>query len=70
MPSKLISINTIKTLIDSFSSPKKPKADSYERVNKMINCTIAGKGRRRAGKAGSPRDIEDRDKNTVAWYTS
>ena len=31
---------------------------------------MAGNGISRTGSAGIPRDIEDREKKTVVWYTS
>ena len=69
-PSRLMSINTKKMLKLSDSSPKIPIADSYIKVKKMKHWTMAGKDISRTGSAGIPRDIEDREKKTVVWYTS
>lgn len=56
--------------MDSRSSPKNPTADSYPKRSRIANWMKAGRGKRRVGMAGSPSDIEDRERNTVAWYTS
>ena len=69
-PSRLISVNTKKMLRLSDSSPKIPMADSYINVKKMKHWMMAGNGISRTGSAGIPRDIEDREKKTVVWYTS
>ena len=45
-------------------------ADSYIKAEKIINWMIAGKGISRAGSAGIPRDIDDRERKTVVWYTN
>ena len=45
-------------------------ADSYIRVKKTRHWMMAGKDISRTGSAGMPRDIADREKKTVVWYTS
>ena len=65
-----MSINTKKMLRLSDSSPKIPMADSYIKVKKTKHWMMAGKGISRTGSAGIPRDIADREKKTVVWYTS
>lgn len=47
-----------------------PRADSSARVVRTTACKTAGRGRSRAGKGGRPNEMEDRERNTVAWYTS
>ena len=65
-----MSINTKKMFKLSDPSPKNPMADSYIKAEKIINWMIAGKGISRAGSAGIPRDIDDRERKTVVWYTN
>ena len=65
-----MSVNTKKMLKLSDSSPKNPIADSYIKAKKIINWTIAGKDISCAGSAGIPRDIDDRERKTVVWYTN
>ena len=65
-----MSVNTKKMLKLSDSSPKNPMADSYIKVKKITDCMIAGKGISHAGSAGIPRDIDDRERKTVIWYTN
>ena len=36
----------------------------------MMDWIIAGNGISRAGSAGIPRNIDDRERKTVVWYTS
>jgi hypothetical protein len=69
-PSRLMRVNTRKMLRLSESSPKIPMADSYIKVMKMKHWTMAGKDISRTGSTGIPRDIADREKKTVVWYTS
>lgn len=51
----------------SWSSAKIPTADSYASVNKITSWTMAGSGRSRVGRGGIPKDMEERDINTVVW---
>ena len=69
-PSRPMRVNTKKMLRLSDSSPKIPMADSYIKTKKMKHWMIAGKDISRTGSAGIPRDIADREKKTVVWYTS
>lgn len=69
-PSRLISVNTKKMLKLSDSSPKSPTADSYIKAKNIRHWVMAGKDINRTGSAGIPRDIADREKKTVVWYTS
>lgn len=70
MPSRLTRINTIIILIPSDSLVKIPTEDSNAKIRSIADCRSAGSGRRRVGRAGIPREIEDREKKTVVWYTS
>lgn len=70
MPSRLIRTNTNRILGPSESELKNPTAASKLKVVNMIPCKMAGRERSRAGKGGMPRDMEDRDRKTVVWYTS
>jgi len=63
----LMSVNTKDILIASESIGKKPWADSIKSKEKMMVCMMAGKGRRRAGSTGRPKEMEDRERKTVAW---
>ena len=44
-----------------------PMPDSSERSNNMKNCTIAGRDNNRSGRGGIPREIDERERKTVAW---
>ena len=70
MPSMLIRRNTKEKLNPCESSLKIPAADSMANRVRISACTNAGAGRSLAGRGGSPREIEEREKNTVVWYTS
>lgn len=70
IPSILTSKKTRKKLAPSELSPKIPTALSYTRVNRMTSCVTAGIGSSLSGRGGQPREMEDREKNTVNWYTS
>lgn len=60
-------IKTNMILRPSWSSAKIPTADSYASVNKITSWTMAGSGRSRVGRGGIPKDMEERDINTVVW---
>jgi len=66
----LMSKKTRKKLTPSELSPKIPIALSYTRVNRMASCITAGTGNSFSGSGGQPREMEDRERNTVNWYTS
>ena len=70
IPSMLTSEKTRKKLAPSELSPKTPIALSYTSVNKMMSCVAAGTGSSLSGSGGNPREMEDRERNTVTWYTS
>ena len=70
IPSMQMSRKTIKKLTPSELSPKIPTALSYVRVNSITSCVTAGAGSSFSGIGGQPREMEDRERNTVAWYTS
>jgi hypothetical protein len=66
----VIGKNTNEKLAPSASALNMPRPLSYISISKITTCIIAGAERRRAGRAGSPSDIEDRERNTEVWYTS
>lgn len=70
MPSRLISRKTVAILSPFESSWKNPTADSTARASRITPWKIAGRGNKAGGRGGSPIDIDDREKNTVVWYTS
>jgi hypothetical protein len=70
IPSMLMSKKTRKKLAPSELSPKIPTALSYARVNRITSCVTAGAGSSFSGSGGQPREMEDRERNTAAWYTS
>ena len=70
IPSMLTSKKIRKKLAPSELSPKIPIALSYPRVKRMASCMIAGAGSSFSGSGGKPREMEDRERNTVTWYTS
>jgi hypothetical protein len=68
MPSRLISRNTVVMLhASSASAGKTPTADSNARRRRIPAWMIAGRGRRRAGRGGTPIEIDDRERKTVVW---
>lgn len=70
MPSRLISRNTVTMLHASFaegSDGNMPTVDSNVRVRNMITWIIAGREMSRVGRAGTPREMDDRERNTVVW---
>ena len=67
MPSILINRNTRPKANPSELSGITPTPDSKARVTNITSCTIAGRGSKRDGKGGRPKEIDDRDKKTVAW---
>jgi hypothetical protein len=73
IPSRLMRMNTITmppTPSFAFEPSKMPTADSSVRVSRMTAWVIAGRGRNRVGSAGTPREMEERERKTEAWYTS
>lgn len=67
IPSRLMRINTIimpQTPSSAFEPSKMPTADSSARVSRMKAWIIAGRERKRVGRAGNPREIEDRERKT------
>ena len=70
IPSMLISKKTRKKLAPSELSPKIPTELSYVRVKRITSCITAGIGNSFSGSGGQPTEIEDRERKTVAWYTS
>ena len=70
IPSMLTSKKTRKKLAPSELSPKIPIALSYTRVNRITSCMTAGAGSSFSGSGGNPKEMEDRERNTVTWYTS
>lgn len=70
IPSMLMSKKTRKKLAPSELSPKIPTELSYVRVKRITSCIIAGTGNSFSGSGGQPAEIEDRERKTVAWYTS
>jgi hypothetical protein len=66
----LIKVNTVMMLSASDSAEKNPTADSNVNISRIRACRMAGRGSKRDGRGGMPIDIEDREKNTVIWYTS
>jgi hypothetical protein len=67
MPSRLMRRKTRMILGPFDSEGKNPTADSKVKVSSMADWRNAGSDSRRAGRGGSPIDIEDREKNTVVW---
>ena len=65
MPSMLMSKKTRPNANPSILSGTNPMADSRDSANNITACTIAGSGKSRAGRAGRPIVMEDRDKKTV-----
>ena len=70
IPSMLTNKKTRKKLAPSELSPNTPTALSYVRVNKITSCVTAGADSSFSGIGGQPREMEDRERNTAAWYTS
>lgn len=67
MPSRLMSKKTRPVASPSESADISPTPDSSARRIRIPACTKAGSGRRRAGSGGMPREIDDREMNTVDW---
>jgi len=59
-----------KTRPGARASGKYPNADSEERINRRSPWITEGIGIARVGRAGRPSDREERERNTVLWYTS
>ncbi len=64
-PSMLMRKKTKEKLSPSESSLKNPTADSIARIVRMRACMTAGRPRSRVGSGGIPREIEERERNTV-----
>ena len=66
----LINKNTIPNARPSSVSGTIPTPDSRARATRIPNWTIAGIESSREGKGGSPNEMDERERKTVAWYTS
>ena len=67
MPSKLINTKTKPIAKPSELAGIKPTPDSSASMDRIKNWTIAGSERNREGSAGNPKEMDERDKKTVAW---
>ena len=70
IPSMLINKNTIPKARPSSVSGTIPTPDSSARATRIPNWTIAGMGSSRDGRGGRPNEMDERERKTVAWYTS
>lgn len=59
-----------KTIPGARASGKYPSADSEARIDKRRPWTNEGIGIERVGRAGNPSESDERERNTVLWYTS
>jgi hypothetical protein len=59
-----------KTMPGASASGKNPSPDSEARIAKRTPWTSEGIGIARVGRAGNPSESDERERNTVLWYTS
>jgi len=74
MPSKQIRRNTSIMLNPSVAPPSDPSpgpmsplADSTTSRTRITDWIMAGKGSNRSGRAGRPKEIDERERKTVDW---